>query len=673
MDKGRAAEPAWDDPAEGGIDAGAVRALLERAAGILQDVADGITIQDASGRLVYANDAAARLIGFPSAVTLLRAAPDDILARFEMFDEAGRTFPPERLPGRLALRGGTSGQAVIRFRLRATGEDRWAIVSATPIRDEAGGSGFAVNVFRDITEQKRAEETLRQREARFRALIEQSSDAIALIDPTGTILYASASTRRVLGYQPDDLVGKDGFSLVHPDDRERVLAALGDLLARPAAVTTVEARARHANGSWRWLEAVGTNLLDEPSVQAVVVNFRDVTARRQAEEDLRRAEARYRGIFEHAVEGIFQTGFDGRLQAVNPAALRILGYDSAEELIAAVPDVRALYADPSQMDRYIQEMRTHGEVNNFDLQIRRKDGNLCWVSINARAIRGPDGRITHVEGMVTDITERKQLEETRERLLQGEREARAAAEAANRAKDEFLSVLSHELRTPLTPILGITGMLQRRGWYDQSTLGRALEIIERNARAQARLVADLLDMSAIAAGSLHLECRPVDLVAVVEAALAGIRTEAQAKEIALTARLDTTIGPVQGDAGRLQQVTWNLLSNAVKFTPAGGRIEVQLQGDGDEARIVVSDTGVGIAADFLPHVFDRFSQADTSTMRMHGGLGLGLALVRHLVEMHGGSVDAASPGVGYGATFTVRLPLAQTTSDHETAERERHG
>jgi signal transduction histidine kinase/ActR/RegA family two-component response regulator len=286
-----------------------------------------------------------------------------------------------------------------------------------------------------------------------------------------------------------------------------------------------------------------------------------------------------------------------------------------------------------------------------------------------------------------DITQRKRLEEEREQLLAREQAARAEAESANRMKDEFLATLSHELRTPLNAMLGWTQMLRTRK-LDEATSARAFETIDRNTKSLAALIEDVLDVSRIISGKLHLNVHPVELVSVVEAAIDTVRPTATLKEIQLDFIWDRSIEPVLGDANRLQQVLWNLISNAVKFTPKGGRVEVrlervdrlaglqveeelqvdrlQVQGSNQSSnlqpsnpcvQIQVSDTGKGIARDFLPYVFDRFRQENSSTTRSYGGLGIGLAIVRHLVELHGGTVYVDSPGEGKGATFSVQLPL----------------
>ena len=262
----------------------------------------------------------------------------------------------------------------------------------------------------------------------------------------------------------------------------------------------------------------------------------------------------------------------------------------------------------------------------------------------------------------TEIAERKLTEAEREQLLAREQEARAEAEAANRIKDEFLAVLSHELRTPLSPILGWARML-RSSKLDAATTDRALETIERNAQLQTQLIEDLLDVSRILQGKMTLSARPVDLASTIEAAVETVRLAASAKLIQIQTAIEPDVGQVLGDPTRLQQVVWNLLSNAIKFTPKAGRVEVRLERIKTSAQIRVSDTGNGIEPEFLPHIFEYFRQADSTTTRLFGGLGLGLAIVRHLVELHGGIVQAASPGTGHGSTFVVQLPLLHSKAE----------
>jgi len=286
-----------------------------------------------------------------------------------------------------------------------------------------------------------------------------------------------------------------------------------------------------------------------------------------------------------------------------------------------------------------------------------------------------DGRVIGTLTVIEDVTERVEREaelqaqvDARTQALAREKAARVEAEEANRLKDEFLATVSHELRTPLTAILGWSNMLLARR-RDEEMHDRGLEIIHRNAQAQNQLISDLLDVSRIISGKLRLDLRTVELPAVIEAAVEATRPAAEAKGVRLTTALDPRSGPINGDADRLQQVVWNLLTNAIKFTDAGGEIAVKLRSVDTRVEITVQDSGIGIDPEFLPHIFDRFRQADPGTNRIHGGMGLGLSIVRQLVELHGGTVRAESKGEGKGATFTVSLPFVNFRRGTERAER----
>jgi PAS domain S-box-containing protein len=298
--------------------------------------------------------------------------------------------------------------------------------------------------------------------------------------------------------------------------------------------------------------------------------------------------------------------------------------------------------------------RTDYEI---DFRYATKDGKPGWMIGRGRAFYDSSGNPYRLAGLGWDITGRKRAEEEREQLIEREHAARTEAEEANRIKDEFLATLSHELRTPLTAMLGWLGML-RTHRLDQETAAHALDTVERNARAQAQLIEDLVDVSRIAGGKLRLDVRQLDLMPVIAAAIDIVRPAADARGIQIELSGDAPVGLVSGDPARLQQIIWNLLSNAVKFTPREGRVFVSLGRSGSSAELVVRDTGTGIDPDFLPNVFDRFRQAESSVTRSHRGLGLGLAIVRHLTEAHGGTVTAESEGDGHGATFTIRIPLA---------------
>ena len=310
-----------------------------------------------------------------------------------------------------------------------------------------------------------------------------------------------------------------------------------------------------------------------------------------------------------------------------------------------------------QRDKPGYELKVAAEVGRFEDEgwRLRKDGTRFWANVIITALRDKDGTLRGFGKVTRDLTERKHAEEQRLQLAR-EQVARAEAEAANRAKDEFLATISHELRTPLNAILG-WGRMMRNSKLDEASFARGLDTIERNAKLQAQLIDDLLDVSRIISGKVRLTVMPVELSPVIEAAIDSIRPAADAKNIRLQVTLDTNTGLVSGDPDRLQQVVWNLLSNAVKFTEKGGRVQVRLERINSHVEVTVSDTGKGISPEFLPYVFDRFRQADSSITRLHGGLGLGLAIVRHLMELHGGSVQAQSLGEGQGATFSLQLPV----------------
>jgi signal transduction histidine kinase/ActR/RegA family two-component response regulator len=309
---------------------------------------------------------------------------------------------------------------------------------------------------------------------------------------------------------------------------------------------------------------------------------------------------------------------------------------------------------------------------DIDYRTVSPDGRCVkWIRATGRGFYDNDGNPIRFDGITIDVTERVAAQLERDRLLESERAARAEVERASRMKDEFLATLSHELRNPLNAILGWSQLL-RSAQLPPEEVSEGIEIIERNARAQTQIIEDLLDMSRIISGKVRLDVRQIDLAAVVRNAIETVKPAADAKGIRIRPVLDPAAGPVSGDPNRLQQVFWNLLNNAVKFTPKGGSVQVVLQRINSHLEVSVVDSGEGIPEEFLPHVFDRFRQADATTTRRHGGLGLGLAIVRQLVELHGGSVRALSEGRGKGATFLVALPLASVHARAQPPRERRH-
>ena len=367
------------------------------------------------------------------------------------------------------------------------------------------------------------------------------------------------------------------------------------------------------------------------------------------------ARARLAAIVDSSDDVIVSKTLDGIVTSWNRAAERMFGW-TADEAIGRHITLIIPRERWTEEDEVLARLRRGEKIDHFETVRITKDGRLVEVSITISPMRDLQGRIVGASKIARDITERRRIEARFAELLSREQDARRDAEAANRAKDDFLATLSHELRTPINAILGWAQVLASTQ-HDAATVSRALEIIGRNARQQARLIEDLLDLSAIVSGRVRLSTRPINLVTVLRAAIETLRPDAEAKNVVIVPRLDPALGIVAGDPERLQQVFWNLLSNAIKFTPAGGRIEIDLTRSDGRAVVTVSDTGIGIRPDMLPVIFDRFRQADASIARAHGGLGLGLAIVKQLVELHDGTVEATSPGEGQGTTFTVALPV----------------
>jgi PAS domain S-box-containing protein len=499
---------------------------------------------------------------------------------------------------------------------------------------------------------------------------------ILIVDDNPATLYATGRVLRAAGFEvleaqsgeqaveiacaqePDlivldvNLPDIDGFEVVR---RIRAVPRVSRVPIIHLSATFVE-DAHKVQG----LEGGADGYLTHPVEPPVLIASINAFLRtRHAEDAMRRSEDRFKSVFEKALDGIALLTQDLIFIDANPAMCRILGR-ARDELVGK----HASALSPTGLENEVAHIATIVSQQGSwrgTMPLLRADGTRLELEWSLSRHSEPDVRLA----IVADMTVRKLEESEREQLLQSESSARGEAERANRLKDEFLATLSHELRSPLNAIVGWTQVLQRRaaeGHVPRDELTDALEVIQRNARLQTQLIADLLDVSRITSGKMRLEIVLLDPVGPLEAAIDGVRPAAEARQIRLALDLDRLAGPILGDPGRMQQVFWNLLSNAVKFTPRDGEVRVRMRREGSHVEVAVSDTGCGIQPDFLPFVFDRFRQEDASTQRSHGGLGLGLAIVRHLVEMHGGSVSAASDGDGRGATFTVRLPVSAVRS-----------
>lgn len=493
-------------------------------------------------------------------------------------------------------------------------------------------------------ERARAEENLRESEESYRILAETASDAIIRIDVNSTIQYVNTAAGRIFGYAAEEMLGQPLTMLIPEELREAHRAGFGRYLKtgkKNLNWQSIEVPARHKDGHHFPLE-ISFGEYNNGDRRFFIGIVRDIRARARAAERLRESEEQLRALADSIPQLAWIAEPDGFIFWYNRRWYEYTG-TTPEDMAGwgwqSVHDPEML---PLVIERWQISLQT-GESFEMEFPLRRgADGAFRWFLTRVVPLRDLNGRIVRWFGTNTDIEELRQ--------------ARLQAEEANRLKDEFLATLSHELRTPLNAILGWSQMLQSQH-LSESEAKKALATIERSARAQNQLIEDLLDVSRIITGKLRLDVRAVDLGSVIMAAVDAVRPAAEAKNIRLQTLLDPQAGLISGDPDRLQQVVWNLLSNAVKFTPKDGRAQVRLERINSHVEIVVSDTGKGIEPEFLPHVFDRFRQSDGSMTRRHGGLGLGLAIVRQLVELHGGTVSVSSAGAGEGATFIVSLPL----------------
>jgi PAS domain S-box-containing protein len=650
-----------------------------RLAAIVESSDDAIIGKTLDGVITSWNAGAERIYGYSASEVVGRNIT--LLAPPDRSDEVPHILE--------IIRRGQSFKDRETVRRRKDGVHIDVSLTISPIRDHTGKIIGASTIARDISERKRTEEALRASDERYRVFVAQSAEAIWRYELDQPISIDLSEDEQVelfyeYGYlaECNDVMAR---MYGYREAAEIIGVRLGDLLVRSAPENEAFLRAFIRSG-YRLDDAESSELDKEGNHKYFLNNLvgiiedgvlrrvwgtqRDVTSRKRAEAELQASERRYRSLADAMPQIVWTATPDGYTDYYNGRWIEYTGMTLEQTQGWGWQPV----LHPEDVERSLRGWATAvqtGSTYEVEYRFRRgSDGAYRWHLGRAVPMRDEDGRIIKWFGTATDIDDQKRAAEERARLLARAEEARERAEEANRAKDEFLATLSHELRTPLTAMLGWTRMLRTRE-LDETTSAHALETIERNVRAQAQLIEDLLDVSRIITGKLRLDVSPVELIPVIEAALDSVRPAADAKLIQLQTTLDPLTEPVSGDTARLQQVVWNLVSNAVKFTGRGGRVEVRLGRVESHVEIAVSDTGQGISPEFLPHVFERFRQADSSTTRVHGGLGLGLAIVRHLVELHGGSVHAESQGHGLGSTFKVKLPLAPVKElDAELMQRE---
>ncbi|MEP0915796.1 PAS domain S-box protein [Leptolyngbya sp. DQ-M1] len=545
------------------------------------------------------------------------------------------------------------------------GSLHWLIARGGLIYDDNGNPIRLVGVTLDITERKNYEEALRASAERLSLALTAAKMGDWSWDTSTDRVTFSQQACKIFDVQPSaNLTWTQLRQRLHEEDQEKARIAVEQAI-REHNDYDIEYRVTIADGTQRWIAAKGRAQYDTSGLLGMLGVVQDITARKRAEQEREQLLAREQAtnqtlqmFIEHTPAAVAM--LDRQMHYISASRRWMQEYAPDYTNLEGLSHYEVMPDIPNQWRQVHLRCLAGAAERCEEDYYPRHDNSGIWLHWEILPWYVRENEIGGIIIFAENITERKQAEQERERLLAREKIAREQAETANRLKDEFLAVLSHELRSPLNPILGWAKLL-KTGNLDATRTVQAITTIERNAKLQSELIEDLLDVSRILQGKLSLSVNPIPLASTIRAAIETVQLAAEAKSITIKANLETEVGHVLGDSTRLQQVVWNLLSNAVKFTPTGGRVEVILAAANNHAEITVRDNGKGIPAHFLPYVFDYFRQEDGASTRKFGGLGLGLAIVRHLVELHGGQVKAESPGEGQGATFTVMLPLMPTS------------
>ncbi|HEX8556760.1 MAG TPA: PAS domain S-box protein [Pyrinomonadaceae bacterium] len=683
---------------------------LRQAAAIVENSDDAIISKDLDGVILSWNPGAERLYGYTAEEIIGR--PVTVLIPEDRPDEE---------PNILArIRRGERVDHYETVRRRKDGTFLDVSLTVSPVKDAEGRIVGASKIARDITGRRRAERT----RGLLSAIVESSDDAIVSADLDLRIASWNAGAEKMFGYSAAEAMGGEATIITPPDFVEETRERF-ERLKRDPSPQHFESRRQAKDGRVIDVAVTLSPITDEGGdLRGISAVIRDITAGKRAERQLREQAEVIETVNRLGQTLAGELDLHRLVQTVTDAATELTGahfgsffYNVLNEeggsymlyTLSGVPlEAFAHFPMPRATDLFGPTFRGEGTILIGDVKKDRRfgknspyygmpEGHLPVVSYLAVPVISRSGDVygglffgdpkenaftERAARIVEGLAAQAAVAMDNARLFEAAERARAQAEAsaaekerlyreareASRLKDEFLATVSHELRTPLTAILGWAHML-RTGQFDSASAANAFETIERNARTQAQLIEDLLDVSRIITGKLRIDVRPVDPNSFIEAAVESVRPAAEAKGVRVQKVMDTGVVSVSGDPVRLQQVVWNLLSNAIKFTPRGGRVQVRLERVNSHIEIAVTDTGLGIARDFLPHVFDRFRQADGTTTRHHGGLGLGLAIVRHLVELHGGTVRAESPGEGQGSTFTVLLPVAPVYASDSSETR----
>jgi PAS domain S-box-containing protein len=615
-----------------------------RLASIVASAEDAIVSTDLNGTITSWNRASERIFGHSEAQAVGQSI--HLIAPPELYSEGADILRQ--------IRAGTTVDHYETVRLRKDGSRVEVSLTVSPMISPEGEIVGTSNIARDITERRRLERVAQH----FAAIVASSEDAIISKDLEGVVVSWNPAAERLFGYAADEMIGQSIRRLI-PADRQREEDTILDTVKHGESVVQFETIRQRKDGT---LVPIALSVSPIRSATGDIIGAskiaRDLSRVRRAQRDALHLAA----IVDSSDDAIISKDLSGIVTSWNAAAVRMFGYSASEMVGRSIRTI--IPADRQQEeDTVLSRLRRGERVEHFETIRRRKDGTVVAVSLTVSPILAPDGSILGASKIARDISDRVRAEEERQRLL-------TVAQEASRLKDEFLATLSHELRTPLNAIVGYIRMM-RSDLLTGEKRARAMETVARNVTSLSQIVEDVLDVSRIISGKIRLDVQQVDLNPIVQNAVESVRPAAGAKGVQLVTIIDPRTPVVSGDPERLQQILWNVLSNAVKFTGRSGKVQVRLEQVHSHVEITVSDTGVGIAREFLPHVFDRFRQADSGMDRGTPGLGLGLAITRHLVELQGGRIFADSEGAGKGATFRIELPC-RTVDTVNTLDAREH-
>jgi PAS domain S-box-containing protein len=620
---------------------------IGRQAALIDLSHEPIFVWQVDGVILDWNQGSERLYGFTKAEALGRVSHDLLKTK----------FPTSREQHLEMLRRDRSWSGEL---IHVTKDDRTVIVESRQQLIKSNGEALVLETNRDITERRKAEQALTQQKELLQVTLSSIGDAVIATDVHGRITFLNSIAQSITGWH-SEAVGKpvhEVFRIMNEQTHEVVENPA--LKAMSAGV--IIGLANHTvlmtkDGNEIPIDDSGAPIRDvDGKILGAVLVFRDVSERRRAD----RAQGLLAEIVRSSDDAIVSKSLDGIIRSWNEGAEKLFGY-SQEEVVGQSITIIVPPERLSEEQSILEVLRRGERIEHFETVRLTKDGRLVPISLTVSPVKNHAGEIIGASKIARDITQQKVVEQERERLLEVEQRLRSEAQAASKLKDEFLATVSHELRTPLNAILGWGTMLRHRE-VPPDMLKSGIASIERNARFQAQLIEDLLDVSRIISGKMQLDIKSIEITPIIKSVIESLRPAAEAKHIRLELTIDPLADQLRADEARLQQIIWNLLSNSVKFTDKGGVIKIGISRNESSTEIVVNDNGQGICEEFLPFVFDRFQQADSSITRKHGGLGLGLAISRHLVELHGGTIEASSPGEGLGATFQVRLPVAAVAS-----------